>query len=109
MLLRPALTRWLRRPGPWKVTIFVNSVIMTLFLWHMTAYLLAILLLWPLGFGHEVDTTARWWLERPLWILVPGVILAGLVAGVGRFERLPRRPAPVPAPAVRSGPPVSTS
>ena len=63
---------------------------MTLFLWHMTAYLLAILLLWPLGFGHETDSTVRWWLERSVWVLVPGAILAGLVAIFGRFER-PRR------------------
>ncbi len=43
MLLRPALVRWVARPGPWKATIFVNGIIMTLFLWHMTACLLAIL------------------------------------------------------------------
>lgn len=89
MLLRPALARWVARPGPWKATIFVNGIIMTLFLWHMTAYLLAVLLLWPLGFGREADSTARWWLERPLWILVPGLVLAALVAIFGRFERRP--------------------
>ena len=76
MLLRERVTGWLERTGPWKATIFTNGIIMTLFLWHMTAYLIAILALWPLGFGHEVDTTARWWLERPVWILVPGAILA---------------------------------
>lgn len=90
MLLRPALVRWVARPGAWKATIFVNGIIMTLFLWHMTAYLLAVLRLWPLGFGHEADSTARWWLERPLWIGVPGLLLAGLVAIFGGFER-PRR------------------
>ena len=87
MLLRDRLSRWLRRPRPWKCTIAVNGVIMTLFLWHMTAYLLAILLLWPLGFGQQVDSTARWWFERPLWIAAPGAILLGLVAIFGRFER----------------------
>jgi fucose 4-O-acetylase-like acetyltransferase len=87
MLLREPVTRWLRRPGPWKGTIVVNRVIMTLFLWHMTAYLLAILALWPLGFGREHDSSARWWAERPLWILVPGLILLGLIAVFGRFER----------------------
>ncbi len=87
MLLRPALVRWVARPGPWKATIFVNGIIMTLFLWHMTAYLLAILALFPLGFGREADSTARWWLERPLWIGAPGLILAGLVALLGRAER----------------------
>jgi fucose 4-O-acetylase-like acetyltransferase len=87
MLLRPQVSRWLERPRPWKFTIFVNSMIMTLFLWHMTAYLITILLLWPLGFGHQVDSTARWWMERVVWELVPAVILAGLVAAFGRFER----------------------
>jgi len=60
---------------------------MTLFLWHMTAYLVAILALWPLGLGHETDTTARWWLERPIWIVVPGLILGAFVLAFGRFER----------------------
>ena len=87
MLLRPRLSRWLERLGPWMFTIFVNSMIMTLFLWHMTAYLIAILLLWPLGFGHQVDSTARWWMERVMWELIPATILAGLVAVFGRFER----------------------
>jgi fucose 4-O-acetylase-like acetyltransferase len=91
MLLRPRISRWLERPGPWKATIAANSVIMTLFLWHMTAYLLAILAMWPLGFGREHATSARWWLERPLWLAVPGVILAGLVLLFRRFERAPAR------------------
>jgi hypothetical protein len=92
LLLRPMLTRWLQRPGPWKATILGNAYIMTIFLWHMTAYLLAILLLWPLGFGREQEPTARWWFERPLWLVVPGVILLGLVAVFGRFETRGRRP-----------------
>ena len=87
MLLREPLSAWLRRPGAWKATIAVNGVIMTLFLWHMTAYLLVILALWPLGFGQQPGGTARWWAERPLWVLVPGAILLGLIALFGRFER----------------------
>jgi hypothetical protein len=93
MLLRPALRRWLDRDGPWEVTIGVNAMIMTLFLWHMTAFLLAILALWPLGFGHQVDSTARWWAERILWEAVPATILGGIVVLVGRFERVRARPA----------------
>ncbi len=94
MLLRPALARWLEDPGPWKVTIFLNGVIMTLFLWHMTAYLFTVLTLWPLGFGQQHDSTAGWWLERPLWIGLSAVYLAGLVAIFGRFERPRERAAP---------------
>ncbi|HEY7762660.1 MAG TPA: acyltransferase [Actinomycetota bacterium] len=87
MLLRPRLATWLRRPMAWAATIAVNGVIMTLFLWHMTAYLVAILLLWPLGLGHEPDSTSTWWIERVVWVVVPGAILAVLVAIFGRFER----------------------
>ena len=66
---------------------------MTLFLWHMTAFLLAIVVLWPLGFGQQGDTTPGWWLERPLWIGASGLFLAGLVTLFGRYERVqsPRR------------------
>ena len=93
MLLRPLMARWLQKPRPWKATIALNSVIMTLFLWHMTAFLLAVLTLWPLGLGHQHDSTATWWLERPLWIGLSAAYLVVLVAVFGRFER----------PRVRSG------
>jgi Acyltransferase family len=87
MLLRPALARWLERPRPWRTTIALNAMIMTLFLWHMTAFLLAVLVLWPLGLGQQHDSTPGWWLERPIWIAVPAAFLAILVAIFGRFER----------------------
>jgi hypothetical protein len=89
MLLRPRLARWLERPGAWRFTIGVNAMIMTLFLWHMTAFLLAVLALWPMGLGRGADSTATWWLERPVWIVAPGLVLAGIVAIFARFERPP--------------------
>lgn len=93
MLARPVLARWLDRAKVWKAVVFTNTIVMTLFLWHMTAYLIAILLLWPLGLGQQGDTTASWWIERPIWELVPAVFLVGLVILFGRFER-PRPAAP---------------
>jgi hypothetical protein len=93
MLLRPRLARWLERRRPWTITIFLNSVIMTLFLWHMTAYFVVLLALWPLGVGHQQDSTAAWWLLRPVFIGLSALVLAGIVASVGRFER-PGRPSP---------------
>jgi hypothetical protein len=94
MLLRPWLTRWLERPRPWKVTIYLNSVIMTLFLWHMTAYFVVLLVLWPIGVGRQQDSTAAWWLLRPVFIGLSALVLAGIVALVGRFERARPRSAP---------------
>ena len=87
MLLRPTLTRRLQRPHPWKATIFLNGVIMTLFLWHMTAYFVVLLALWPLRVRHQQDSTAAWWWLRPVFIGLSTLVLAGIVALVGRFER----------------------
>jgi fucose 4-O-acetylase-like acetyltransferase len=87
MLLRVRASRWLAKKRPWTAVIAANSMIMTVFLWHLTAYLIAILLLYPIGLGHPSDSTASWWLQRPIWIAVPAAILAVLLAIFGRFER----------------------
>jgi len=101
MLARPVLSRWLERARIWRAVIFTNTIVMTLFLWHMTAYLIAVLLLWPLGLGQQGDTTASWWIERPIWEVVPAVFLVGLVMLFGRFER-PRAAAPARTGPVRA-------
>jgi acyltransferase-like protein len=90
LLLWPSLQRLCERRRVWKATIVRNSVIMTLFLWHMTAFLGAVLVLWPLGLINEHDSTGAWWLERPLVYAVAAAFLVGLIAVFGRFER-PRR------------------
>jgi fucose 4-O-acetylase-like acetyltransferase len=87
MLFRQPLSGWLQRERPWKSVVLTNSVIMTLFLWHMTAFLIAILLLWPMGLGRTGATSVRWWVERPVWLVVPAIFLVGLIAIFGRFER----------------------
>ena len=94
MLLRTAVNGWLERPRVWAGVVYVNSIIMTLFLWHLTALVVAIVLLYPLGFGHPVDATVRWWTERALWLAAPAVILVALVWIFGRFERPALQPSP---------------
>ena len=87
MLLRDAANRRLANKRAWMAVIGANSMIMTVFLWHLTAYLIAILLLRPLGLGEEGDSTLSWWLQRPVWQLVPAMLLVPLVVVFGRFER----------------------
>lgn len=89
MLLRPVAERWLARRRVWKVVVSVNAVAMTLFAWHMTAAIAVLGLYRALGFTLQTRPTAAWWLQRPLWLLAPGVVLAGLVALFARLE-LPR-------------------
>ena len=86
LVLRPPITRWLQRARVWAGVIFVNTVIMTVFLWHLTALLFGIGVLFPLGFPQPEAGSAQWWALRPVWIAVLLVILAALVAAFGRFE-----------------------
>ena len=90
--------RWLTRVRVWTGVVMVSGRIMTLYLWHMTAMVLAIggvMLADGIGLGIEVDTPI-WWLTRPIWLAFLAVITWPFIAGFGRFERPgeDRRPAP---------------
>ena len=97
MLLRDRVREWLDRPKAWMAVIAANSMIMTIFLWHMTAFVIAVAALYPLGLGHPTDTDLSWWLQRPIWLGVPGLVLAVLVLIFLRFERPGRRKTSSPA------------
>jgi hypothetical protein len=70
----------------WKTVVAANTVIMTVFLWHMTALLAALTLFETAGLPIYPEPTAAWWAQRPLWLLVPGVLLAAPVAVFARAE-----------------------
>ena len=93
MLVRAPVTRWLQRPRPWALVVTAGSALMTLFLWHLTALVLAVLVLHPLGLTEPAPGTPTWWALRPLWVLVPATLLVPLVALFARFER-PRQVRP---------------
>jgi hypothetical protein len=86
LMCRPVLKRFLQRRRPWTVVVAMNAVIMTIFLWHMTALLISILVFEAAGgtLGH--DATLSWWLTRPLWLIGPALVLAPLVAVLAVFE-----------------------
>lgn len=96
--LEGPLRRWLARPAPWTTVVGINSQIMTLYLWHLSAMVVVIgLSLLAGGFGLGVEPlTATWWWTRPLWFLVLILLTLALAALFGRFER--PRPDPRPAP-----------
>jgi hypothetical protein len=86
VLLRPVLTSWLQRRRVWKTVVAANTVIMTVFLWHMTALLAALTLFETAGLPIYPEPTAAWWAQRPLWLSIPGALLAVLVALFARAE-----------------------
>jgi hypothetical protein len=70
--VRAPLNRWLQRRGPWRAVVALNGVAMTVFCWHMTALLLA-LVVWEAGGGPlAAGPTAAWWALRPVWLVPPG-------------------------------------
>jgi hypothetical protein len=104
LLLRDAGERWLRRSRAWLVVIAVNSVVLTIFLWHVSA---AILVAGTLHALHALPTpavgTTVWWLWRLPWLVALTATLAALVAVFGPVEmrsarRLDTRPRWIPVP-----------
>ncbi|MGD2140571.1 MAG: acyltransferase family protein [Burkholderiales bacterium] len=91
--------RWLERPRPWTATVLVNSMIMTIFLWHLTASTIIIGLAIHLGnVGlHIQPGTGTWWATRPIWLTIYSLLLIGLVLVFGIFERVGRSSPPAAA------------
>jgi hypothetical protein len=71
----------------WTAVIAGNGVIMTIFLWHLTAALLTIATLYRLGFPQPTGGSALWWATRPLFIGAALIPLVALVRTFGRVER----------------------
>jgi peptidoglycan/LPS O-acetylase OafA/YrhL len=84
----------------WTATVLINSMIMTVYLWHITIMVLvgsAMYLADGFGFGIEPGTQA-WWLTRPLWIGVLAIVLVPVAMWLSALERRGRSPdAPVPS------------
>lgn len=80
---------WLARLTPWTWVVLINSMIMTVFLWHLTASTLSIgaaLLLEDIGL-KAIPGSADWWMLRPAWIAVYLLALLPFALLFGRFER----------------------
>ncbi|MEU1689663.1 acyltransferase [Micromonospora sp. NPDC005707] len=93
LLLREPAGRWLRRPHPWQAVIAVNAVVLTVFLWHLTAAVLLVGLLDALGTLPTPPVgSAAWWGWRIPWLLALSVVLAALVTVFGPIEARTRRP-----------------
>ncbi len=83
------LRRWLTRGRVWTTTVLLNGMIMTIYLWHLTAAALVIaiaIMLGNLGLDR-VPGSGAWWLARPLWMLLYVAALALLTLFVARYER----------------------
>ncbi|GAB2469626.1 acyltransferase family protein [Xylanimonas ulmi] len=87
LLARPWLAAWLSRPGPWRVVVAANGLAMPVFVWHMTALVAFLWLYERTGHTLSAEPTAAWWLGRPVWVVGPGLVLAGILAVGARVRR----------------------
>lgn len=87
MLARPALLRWLERPRAWRTVVAANSAVMTLFLWHITGLVLAAGAAYLAGLALPPIGSARWWAEKPLWLVAAAAVTAALVLLLSPVER----------------------
>lgn len=97
------MRRFLDRLSVWAATVLINSMIMTIYLWHLTAMMAVIAAAFFLGgFGLQTPTgSPNWWLLRPLWIMVLYMTLLPLALIMAPFERMtPAKGSPIPS-AVR--------
>ncbi len=83
------MRRFLQNLRLWTATVLINSMIMTVYLWHITIMVIFVSLLYladGFGLGLEPGTPA-WWLLRPLWIAVLYMLLLPVALLMSPFER----------------------
>jgi hypothetical protein len=84
--------RMLERLSVWAVVVFMNGIVMTLYLWHATVMVLFVgVAELPASLGLRfVPDTPAWWITRIPWLVLLAAGLAGFVAVFARVEA--RRP-----------------
>ena len=88
LLLEDAANRWLRRVRVWFAVAMANSMIMTFYLWNMSAVVLAAVLVFPTGLAPQPEPlSAAWWALRPAWIALCAICLLPFLFGFRWAER----------------------
>ena len=102
LALEKPMRRVLNNLRLWTATVLINSMIMTVYLWHITVMAIFIALLYlagGIGLGIEPGTS-DWWLSRPIWIAVLLLVLLPVALLLSPLERRSRDAGDaVPAPA----------
>lgn len=86
------MRRLLSSVSLWAATVLINSMIMTLYLWHITVMVVVVALaVLAGGIGLQfVPGTADWWLIRPVWIVLLYAILLPVTFVLSPFEQRAR-------------------
>ena len=101
LALEPRMRALLSNLRQWTGVVLLNGMIMTIYLWHLTGFVLVLVAAWLLG-GIGLDVapgSADWWFARPVWFALYIAALLPLIGLFARFERVsagkePTRPIP---------------
>jgi Acyltransferase family len=89
LLLRPVVTRWLADVRVWTGVVVANGVVMTAFLWHLTAIVIVTGSLALAGASvFPAIGGFAWWLLRVPFLVACALVLGGFVWLFRRFERV---------------------
>jgi hypothetical protein len=88
LLLQRPTNRWLQRDRAWTSVVVANSMVMTFYLWNMSAVVLAALLLFRTGIAPQPEPlSAAWWWLRPGWWVACAICLVPFLLGFRWAER----------------------
>ncbi len=89
LAIEAPMRRILKSLRLWTATVLINSMIMSIYLWHITIMVVFVSLLYLAdGFGLRLEPgSAEWFLSRPLWIAVLYVLLLPVALLVSPLER----------------------
>lgn len=89
LTLQPAARRMLANLRWWTGTVLINGMIMTIYLWHLTAFVGVMVGAWLLGgFGlHVAPGSGAWWASRPIWFALYIAALVPLILIFSKYER----------------------
>jgi len=95
---QPRVRRFTARLRSWHVVVAISGIVMTIYLWHLSAMSLiaaAGLFAFDGAFFKIEPGTTSWWLTRPVWLVVLAAMTVVLVAIFARYEwRISEAPAP---------------
>jgi len=88
LLLTGPVSKWLQNLRPWSWVILLNQMIMSIYLWHLTAMIIVVGIATNLGgIGLRLEPgTGQWWAMRPIWVAAFIIALIPLVLVFLRFE-----------------------
>ena len=88
LALEKSARRMLDGITAWTTVVLINGMIMTVYLWHLTAFVLVMVAAWMLGgIGlHAVPGSSEWWLARPIWFALYIALLFPFILLFARYE-----------------------